>query len=226
MTEFTSIIMTAYPQSLYLAQMTMASIASVTRYTDPEDYEFILMSDSEKFSVRDDHKVLKIDRYEKTEGWGYTKSMNKGAKLAKGKYLVFLQNDVFVPEGWLLHLQYYLDHGLADCVIPDQMPRSREFVKKSYSMSYEEAMKFGSRDAGLLMITKEAFNKIGGWNEELSLLAERDFYERMAAAGIKQIDTCKVMVSHIMAATNFSRMHIKPEEYEEMIKKDAGILNK
>jgi GT2 family glycosyltransferase len=226
MPKLTSVIVTAYPQTIYQAQMTMASIASVTKYTELSEYELILMSDSEKFPIRDDYQTLKIDRYEKTYGWGYTKSMNEGAKLVTGEYLVFLQNDVFVREGWLPDLRWYLENNKGECVIPDQMPRTREFVKKSYRMSYEEAMKFGSRDAGLLMITTEAFKRVGGWDERLSLLAEKDFYRRMAEVGIRQVDTCKTMITHIMAATNFYRYHTNYQEYDDMMKKDAEILNK
>lgn len=225
MSRLTSIIMTTYIQNPWQAHLTMAAIANVTRYTNTDEYELILMSDSEKFPVRDDYKVLKIDKYIKTEGVGYTASMNQGAKMAKGAYLVFLQNDVFVWESWLPDLRDYLEMEIADCVIPDQCPRDRDFVLKSYEMNHIEAMQYGSRDAGLLMITKKAFEKTGGWNEELSILAEKDFYQRMATVGVRQIDTCRVMISHIMAATNLDRLHNKPEEYEAMMGKDAKILN-
>lgn len=223
---YTSIILTAYIQNPFQAHMTMAAIANVTRYTDTKDYELILMSDSEKHVVRDDYKVLKIDKYIRTEGMSYTKSMNEGAKLAKGEALVFLQNDVFVWEGWLPKLRWYLEQGVADCVIPDQCPRDREFVKDSYKLDPMEATKWGSRDAGLLMISKEAFKRTGGWNENLTLLCERDFYERMRTAKVHQIDTCSVIISHIMAATNLDRLHKKPEEYDAMMRHDANILNK
>jgi hypothetical protein len=205
--------------------MTMAAIANVTRYTNVEDYEFILMSNDEKFPVRDDYKVLKIDRYERTNGLSYTKSMNEGASLAKYDTLVFMQNDVFVWDGWLPNLKFYIESKAADCVIPDQCPRDRAFVEKSYSMTFEEGMKFGSRDAGLLMITKEGFEKAGRWNEDLTILAEKDFYDRMAKNGVNQIDTCKVMITHIMAATNLNRLDEKPQEYEAMMKHDAEKLN-
>ncbi len=219
----TSIILTAYIQSKFQAHMTMACLANVTRYTDPADYELILMSDSEKFPVRDEYKVLKIDKYVRTEGKSYTQSMNMGANVAKGDLLVFLQNDVFVWEGWLSALRWYFEQGLCDCVIPDQCPRDRKFVKESYKMDMLTGSKFGSRDAGLLMISKEAFKKTGGWNEDLTILAEADFYKRMADNDVNQIDTCKVMISHIMAATNLDR---PIEEYDVMMKKDASILNK
>lgn len=223
---FTSIIVTAYIQSQYQAHMTMACLANVTRYTNTDEYELILMSDSEKFPVRDDYHVLKIDKYIKTEGEGYTAAMNHGAREAKGDILVFLQNDVFVYENWLPALRYYIENNRADCVIPDQCPRSRDFVKESYSMSYEYGMKYGSRDAGLLMITKEAFKKTGGWDEDLSLLAERDFYDRIGKAGVRQVDTCKVMISHIMAGSNLYLQYTNPDEYERRMSHDAQKLNR
>jgi GT2 family glycosyltransferase len=217
--------MTAYVQNKFQAHMTMAAIANITRYTNTDEYELILMSDSEKYQIRDDYHLLKIDKYIKTEGESYTQAMNHGAREAKGKYLVFIQNDVFVWESWLPDLRDYLEMEIADCVIPDQVPRDRDFVLKSYEMNHIECMQYGSRDEGLLMITRKGFDKTGGFNENLTLLQARDFYQRMARAGLKQIDTCRVMITHIMAATNLDRLDNKPDEYNEMIKHDERLLN-
>lgn len=222
----TSIIVTAYIQHRYQAHMTMTCLGNVTKFTDTKDYELILVSDSEKFPVRDDYHVLKIDKYIKTEGKSYTQAMNLGAKEATGDVLVFLQNDVFVNEGWLTDLRFYLDALNYEVVFPDQVPRSRQYIKDSYlrDFDHQDALK-GGRDAGLMMITKEAFDKVGGWNEDLTLLAERDFYERMGKENIRWTDTNKVLITHIMAGTNLTRLDQKPEEYDTMMKKDADILN-
>lgn len=224
--DLTSIIVTCYNQEPWQAHMTMAALANIARYTDPEDYELILMSDSEKFPVRNEYKALKIDRYERTENVSYTQSMNMGAKLANGEYLCFVQNDVFVWWDWLDDLKEYILRNYADCVIPDQVPRDYAFCKKARDMDYDEAMKYGSRDEGLLLITAEAFQRTGGFNEDLTLLQMRDFYERMANNGVRQVDTCKVMISHIMAATNLNRLYKEPEEYDKLMRRDAQILNK
>jgi|SRR3990167_2022669 len=223
--DLTSIIFTAFVQEPWQAHMSMASLANITRYTNPKDYELIVMSDSEKFPIRDDYKVLKIDRYERTEGLSYTQSMNRGAKLAKGEYLCFFQNDVFVWYYWLDDLKEYVLKNLADCVIPDQVPRSYEDVEKIKLLDCEEAM-YGSRDEGLLFITREAFKRTGGFNESLTLLQARDFYERMQNNGIRQIDTCKVIISHIMAATNMNTLYKNPEQYDNLMRSDASLLNK
>lgn len=221
-----SIILTAYNLEKYQVHMTMLSVDCVTKYTEPWDYELILMSDSECAPVRDDYKTLKIDKYIKTEGESYTQAMNHGAKEATGEVLVFLQNDVFVHEGWLEDMLYYVEVMGYECVFPDQVPRSREYIKESYKRELDdpESMK-GGRDAGLLMITREAFDRTGGWNEDLTLLCEADFYKRMEKAGVRWTDTNKVQINHIMAATNLHRMDTKPEEYEALMKNDADILN-
>lgn len=216
----TSIIMTAHIQTPMQAHMTMAAIANVTRYTPEDEYEFILMDADNKFPVRDDYHVLKIDNHVYTK-LGYTASMNEGARLAMGDILVFMQNDVFVWEGWLPKLRWYIDNHFADAMFPDQCPRDRKFVEQSYLLDDISAMKFGSRDAGLLMITKEAFAKTGGWNKDLSLLAEKDFYERMGKAGVTYKDTCKVLITHIMAATNLDLLNTNLEEYNRRMDHDA-----
>lgn len=222
-----SIVLTCYIQEKYQAHMTMLALDCISKYTEPWDYELILMSDSEKFPVRNDYKTLKIDHYIKTEGESYTQAMNHGARIAKGDVLVFIQNDVFVNEGWLEDLLYYIEVMDFEVVFPDQVPRDREYIKESYKLEFDDpkAMK-GGRDAGLMMITREAFNRTGGWNEELTLLCERDFYERMAANDIKWTDTRKVQINHIMAATNLHRLDTNPKEYDDMMKHDADILNK
>lgn len=218
--------MTAHVQTPFQAHMTMASLANVTRYTNTDEYELILMSNNEKFPIRDDYKTLKIDQYIKTEDMEYTKAMNEGAKLAKGDYLVFIQNDVFIWENWLPDLRDYLEMEMCDVIIPDQMPRPRDFVLQSYEMTPAEAMQYGSRDEGLYMMTRKAFDKIGGFNENLGLLHARDFYDRLAKAGLVQRDTCRVMITHIMAATNLDLLHRDPEAYDKRMKHDADILNK
>lgn len=221
----TSIILTAYIQSKFQAHMTMACIGNVLRYTNPDEYELILMSDSEKWPVRDDYHNFKIDQYVKTTNLSYTQAMNKGAALAAYDYLVFLQNDVFVPPNWLSNLRWYLDEDIADCVVPDQMPRPYAFVQQAKKMSMTEAIKYGSRDEGLVMITKSAFEKAGKWNEDLTLLCGRDFWERLGKAHIRQVDTCKVMITHIMAATNIERYEKNQKEYDAMMAHDNTLLN-
>ena len=207
--------------------MTMTCIDCVGKYTNPDEYELIVVDPEPSEAIRDDYKVLpKFKHLKPSPDPDYAACMNLGAKEAKGEYLVFLQNDVFVHEGWLPGLRQYLDSGKWRVVYPDQSPRNRQYVLDSYTRDpFHPESLTGSRDAGLMMITREAFDKVGGWDDDLSLLAERDMYERLGKAGILWTDTNKVLITHIMGATNWVQHHNDPEGYDKRMQKDAKKLN-
>ena len=143
-----SIIVSCLNNSKTHCHMSMLCLDHIVKFTDPP-YELIIVDPSPKESIRDDYKTLglpqfKIDPPEygiKTQEnvtWmklkddpGYTAGMNIAAKRAEGDVLVFIQNDVFVREGWLNGLLYYVNKGF-DVVYPDQAPRDRQYVLDSY----------------------------------------------------------------------------------------------
>jgi len=226
MPKLTSIILSCKIRNKTEAHMTMLAIDCIGKYTDLE-YELIVIDPEPSEPIRDDYGVLpKFIHLEPKPDPGYTAGMNLGAKEAKGDYLVFIQNDVFVNEGWLPGLRQYLESGRWDMVFPDQVPRSRDFVLDSRKRDpFDPESLKGSRDEGLLMITREMFDKMGDFNEELSILQARDFYERFNNAGGRWTDTNKVLINHIMGASNWRQMADDPEEYDRRMGKDAKILN-
>ena len=226
-----SIIVSTFNNTHTATHMSMLCLDHIRKFTDPP-YQLIVIDPIPKFPIRDDYKTLRLENDPDTI-WlkpnpdpGYTKGMNMGAEQANGEVLVFIQNDVFVREGWLTNMMLYIENGW-EAVFPDQVPRDRKYVLDSYFRPHDdpESMK-GGRDAGCLMITKNAFKRCGGWNENLSILAERDFYERMSKASVRWTDTNKVLITHIMAATNLDLLDTNPKGYDDKMKKDADILNK
>lgn len=228
---FVSCIVSCFNQKKPQDHYSMLCLDHIRKFTDPP-YQLIVIDPCPKLPIRDDYKTLRLENDPDTiwlkpkKDPGYTKGMNMGAKRAKGDVLVFIQNDVFVHEGWLPNMLWYIEHGVAECVFPDQVPRDRQYVLESYKRKHDdsEAMK-GGRDAGLLMITKDAFGRTGGWNEKLTILAEKDFYERMAKVNVRWTDTSKVFISHIMAGSNRQLLEDNPKEYNRRMKKDARSLN-
>ena len=223
MTEgLTTVIVIGYHETKLSAHMTMLCLANITKYTDTKDYELILIEDVPVEKVRDDYNVLKIDKHiildERTT---YSRKINLAVKEANGEYLAIIQNDVFVWEGWLKNLRYYLVTGLGEAIIPDQFPRSREYILESYKMRLDEGLNMGARDACMIMITKEAFERAGGFNEDLQVLQEADFYERMENAGVNQITTNKVQVSHLTLGTHYQDW----DEFNKKLDHDGAIRN-
>lgn len=209
----TSIIFTSYDLTQTMRQITMKSLENIFKYTD-EGYELIWMDTIPKqtfgqvylnpyyveqwqFNKRDDRRKIEI-----TDDPGQYSVYNMGAKEAKGEYLCFFQNDVFVPEGWLTDLEWYLDNMLeVDAVFPDQGLNFRETVKKSYQLEHKEAMT-GTRDAGILFIRRLSFEKIGGWNEGMKThFGEGDLYGKLSHFIVTQ----KPMITHLEHAAGWER---------------------
>ena len=230
MSELTSVIMTCKIRSHTEAHMTMTSIDMISKFTNKDEYELIVVDPEPTEAIRDDYKVLvPFTHLKPSPDPDYASCMNLGAKEAKGKYLVFIQNDVFVSEGWLPGLRQYLEKGY-DVVWPDQIPRPREFVLETYKLDpFDEQILHGkytgARDAGLIMMTREIFDKVGGWGEGMSLLAERDIYERLQNINYKAVQTTKVYIAHIMGATNWLQHVNDRKGYDVRMDKDAKRLN-
>lgn len=230
MSNRVSIILTCFNSTRLAKHMSQLAIDHIRKFTDRKDYELIIMDPEPKFALTDPWNSLDLEGKDTkhmvlSQDPGYTACMNIGADKAKHDILVFMQNDVFVHEGWLEGLVWYIKNGW-EAVFPDQVYRTREYVKATYERDFDdlESMK-GGRDAGLIMITKEAFKRTGGWNADLGLLAERDFYERMGKANVVWTETNKVLITHIMAGTNIEQLDRDPETYNERMKKDADLLN-
>ncbi|MFA5013917.1 MAG: glycosyltransferase [Actinomycetota bacterium] len=237
----TSIIILAYDLNQLMRQITALAIESVVKYTDEEDYELILIDTipvgAEKLTFFDTFKVFLLNKREDRicikqylkdmENPGQYGSYNIGAKLAKGDYLCFMQNDVIVTEGWLSNMKYFLDNKLAGAVQPNQFPKTREYVKWAYNLdsSTVEATQ-GARDAGMIMMTRETFEKIGGWNEKIKMFfGEKDIYERLAKNGLSVVGATKAMVLHVNSATYYIRQDIELEKQTEDIDVSANELN-
>lgn len=243
MSKSVSIIVSCFNKTHVSAHMSMLCLDHIRKFTDPP-YELIVIDPIPKEPIRDDYKTLGLPQFRidppeygiKTKNdltWvklkkdpGYARGMNMGSELAKGDVLVFIQNDVFVREGWLTGLLYYIEKGF-EIVYPDQAPRDRKYVVDSYARSWDDAdaMK-GSRDEGLIMITRQAFDRLGRWNEKLSLLVNADFLEKFHTIPVKWTDTNKVMITHITAGTNLQTLENDPKEYERKMKHDSRIRKK
>ena len=222
----TTVVVVGYHKTRLSAHMTMACLANITKYTDTEDYELILIEDTvadeQFYEVRDDYHVLKIDKHIILDKYtNYSTKMNIAAKEANGEFICFIQNDVFVWEGWLKGLRYYLENGLGEAIIPSQIPCTREWILESNAMSYEDGLNQGARDACMIMITRSAFDKTGGFNDDLRAFVEADFYERMGNAGVNQITTNKVQITHITLGTHYQDM----DAMDKKVHHDSLIRN-
>ncbi len=203
----TSIVMTSYNPTHTLQEMTMATLANIVRYTNREDYELILVDcvpgDAQPGTqIRDDYHVLDIDKILRPDpDPGYPAAMNLGFQEAKNDYICFIENDIFVFEGWLDNLRWYLDNNILDAIVPDQVPRAREDYLERHNLDYMDALNKGGPEQGLLLIKRDAFLRTGTWAEDHRIVGWKYFYEQMANNNVRFGNTSRTTVSHICGAT-------------------------
>ncbi len=117
-----SIIIPVYNQF----ELTYACLRAILEHTKKISYEVIVADDRSTDRVRELEKaVYGITVLHNKENLGFLLNCNHAAKYAKGKYLLFLNNDTQVQPGWLLPLvdimERHIDVGMAGSrlVYPD-----------------------------------------------------------------------------------------------------------
>lgn len=216
-----SIILNTYDTDKAQRHMTIACIAAITKFTDA-NYELIVIDNEPKWPIVDDYKVFKIDKYiEVNPKETVYESYNRGAALATTDYLFFIQSDVFVHDRTLDKLMVYLSSGW-EMVFPQQHNTSREDTLNIMAIPDGNPTHIGWRDAGLVGISKAAFDRSGGWDGRFrNLLGERAFYSKCDQAGVSWTDRTNAFITHIMAGNNLRKAQTL---YDEEMEHDARLI--
>jgi len=107
-------------------QLTFTCLSSLLAETPMNDCEVIVVDDASPAPAAEALAAISGVRFERNpENLGFIGSCNRGAELARGEFLVFLNNDTVVTKGWLAALlavfERRVDAGLvgAKLVYPD-----------------------------------------------------------------------------------------------------------
>lgn len=130
---------------------------------------------------------------------------NFGARVARGEVLAFLDADCTVPASWLSEASRYLSHSDVVCFgSPPTIPRDATWVQKSWfrvrckSRQVEDVQWLESMN---MFVRREAFDAVGGFNEDLVTCEDYDLSLRLAKRGRIVSDGRIVAVHHGEAAT-------------------------
>ena len=201
MTNKTSIIIAPFDNHVILRRMTRACLGNIAKYTDDEDYELIVVDQGSITELQDRyHTTEHVDKHIIAGDIGMSQAMNLGAKEATGKYICFMHNDVFVPEGWLTTMRGFLENPKYNyrVVMPHQGKTTRQMMKEFEKKDNPR----GNDDAGLMLMYKEDFDKTGGWNERFP-----NIYQDLAFRQKLVPPTCytaKCVITHLCGMTVLS----------------------
>ena len=181
-------------------QMLEQCIRAIRANTQYENYEVIVVeNNSSSREILDYYRILRAEgvrvvRWKAEDGgepFNFSAINNYGARIAKGEYLVFLNNDVEVGPGWLEELLSVCirpDVGAAGArlVFPDGRIQSAGIVvgigsvagslftgmNGAYSGYLHKAslmQDLSAVTAAMMIVKRSAFREAGGFDEELAV---------------------------------------------------------
>ena len=187
------------------ANLTLSCIASLMgqfreEFQDGEIELIVVDNASNDNSVKILQDEIKEKKYKNVsiianqENSGFGAGNNLGAMAAKGKYILFLNNDTQVLDKGILEMANYIDQHKEVAILGGQLRNSDGTLQASVGKFYTlfnafllllGMQKFGLLDkspdrivevdwvkGGLLMIRKEVFSKLSGFDEKIFMYTE------------------------------------------------------
>lgn len=152
---------------------------------------------------------------------GPATARNLGAKLARGRYLVFTDDDCMPSEDWLAAIDRWTSSTAGACaigghtvnVLTDNVyaAASQGIIEYLYEYFGDHSATRRFFTSNNLVVPREDFLSLGGFNETFALAAaeDRDFCERWLGTGKQLQYASDVVVSHahVLDLVRFNRQH-------------------
>ncbi len=127
---------------------------------------------------------------------------NRGAALATGDWLAFLDADIEMPQNWLTLLMELQFSGQADVLALDlQTPFQAPWFAQAWQRRTEQAngrprIQVQWLPSANLLMPREWFVRVGGFNEELRTGEDKDLTLRLGKAGARLMAVNESMALH------------------------------
>lgn len=211
--------------------LTLECLTSIAVNTAGANYEVILIDDgSDDPGVRRLSSVPGLRYFRNDRSAGYLLSVRRGSEIAKGRYLVFLNNDTQVQPGWLEGLLEVFDRrpdaGVVGpkLVFPDgrlqqagvsiSMDRETRFVgvdgnAERDEYSFERRVDYCSGTC--LMVERVFYHGLGGFDDDYSpgYWEDVDFCFAARAEGRNTYFSPKSRVVHHLNASRKESPHLQ-----------------
>ncbi|MEM5777018.1 MAG: glycosyltransferase [Candidatus Aenigmatarchaeota archaeon] len=176
-----SIVIPTYNEEKYLPKL----LSSIKKQTF-QDYEVIV---ADAFSTNKTREIAKRFGAIVVDGGLPSKGRNEGAKIAKGKYIYFLDADVKLPRNFLEKTINEIEKRQIDVATCYMRPISNLEIDKTLHNLANMIIKITSRTKkpyapGFCIIAKKKLHKkINGFDESLKMSEDHDYVRRMTNFG-------------------------------------------
>ena len=157
-----------------------------------EDFELIILDDCSTDNTLEIAKALaaedkRIQVISNEQNLKLPKTLNKGFKIARGRYLTWLSDDNWFKDGALKYMYDYLeankDYDLISCAMDKVIEKSYELQKKTDNDKTRANAGFLAaycNVGGCFLFKKEVFEQLKGYDETLVCGEDYEFWCRVA----------------------------------------------
>jgi len=203
------------------AELTSACLESIFKYGAGSDFEIILVdnnSDEADLNILKNRYGARIKIIANQKNLGFARANNQGAKQAQGEYFFFLNSDTVFDHDILSPLRAKLDSDKKIGVIAPQL-----ILRTGAEQEYSYGLKRGTKEltwvsGAALIIRREVFAKLGGWEERFFMYFEDvDLCRRVLAQGYKIERLLSVKITHLVGGSPISWRRRKSFYYRSKI---------
>lgn len=157
---------------------------------------------------------------------GVAKAWNQGVHRTRAEWVVFLNNDIVVPAGWLDGLLSFAREGRYEIVTPAMREGDLDYDLASFAPGYIHRMRNvyreGLADGACFMVRRSVFEVVGPFDENFHFgqFEDADFFLRARLEGFRSATTGRSLVHHFGSVTqNAIRKDPLVGDYEEYNRK-------
>lgn len=232
-------------------EYTKRCIQNLYSVTDPNLFELIVVDNASTDGTKEyleelSKQVDNLRFIRNRENLGFAKACNQGAKIAKGKYFVFLNNDTIPLEGWLEEMIRVIEEeenvGVvgSKLLFPDgtiqhagvevtdyPLPISPFHIYYRWPSESKEAnikREYPAVTGACMLTPKQLFDELGGFDEGfINGYEDVDYCFRVKEKGYRIIYNPKSVLYHYESVTE-GRFKAVKENEERLIKKWLGKI--
>src|SRR5437870_2809620 len=219
-------------------RFTQASLASLQEHQGPERFEVIIVDDcSTDVTAEAVPRMPGVVYLRNETNSGFITACNRGAKKARGKYLVFLNNDTLVRDGWLSTLLGTFAEEPQAGIVGSKLVYPDGRLQEAGGIIWGDASgwNYGNSDdpgkpeynflrevdycsAATLMITKSLFEAVGGFDEKYApaYYEDTDLAFKVRQAGYKVLYQPLSEVIHYEGATGGTDLATGTKKYQDI----------
>ena len=226
-------------------QLTQGCIDSLLRNSAYPNLELIIIDNASRDDTRNYLRYLArtepdVSIVLNERNLGFAAANNQGLRLARGRYLVLLNNDTLVPKGWLAPLLRHLEDPQVGLVGPTTNAVGNE-AKVSIDYSHlddledfadRRARQYRGRSFDIPMLAmycvalrREVLEQVG-WLDEafgIGMFEDDDYSRRVQAAGLRTVCAEDGFIHHygqasfkaLIASGEYQRLWEKNQAYFE-----------